>query len=367
MTKVLFIAGGLHAGGSENYLLRFIRYCGKDDFDWTVLSVNTEKGDMHDEYVKAGCHVIYQSISYVNVGKFYQFYKLLKKEKYDVLCTLNGNFGGIPLTIARLAGIKKRIAWHRRSTDAFGNNPFKKVYNQFVNQLVRWNATSILSNSNFALKKFYGRYRENDPRFYVLYNGVNKQVVETPLSKDKAREKLNIKKHVFLIGHVGRHNPAKNHEVIFKVAQEFIKTKNVHFLFCGRGTDSEQFKQKVVNCGISEICHCLGLVDHVAWVYKSMDLFFFPSITEGQPNALIEAILAGLPFVSSNIPPVVDMLPKSAMRFTFNPIDSDAFYKKIKMMMRTPPNGQSAELGKWATESFKPSKNFNQFKKILTR
>src|SRR5699024_9011143 len=131
------------------------------------------------EYIKAGCRVIYQSISYLNIGKFYQLYKWLKKENLDVVCTLNGNFGGIPLTVARLAGTHNRIAWHRRSTDAFGNNPFKKLYNKFVNQLLRWNATSILSNSNFALQNFYGRYRKNDPRFQVIYNSVNRQIVET--------------------------------------------------------------------------------------------------------------------------------------------------------------------------------------------
>src|SRR5699024_4992412 len=117
-----------------------------------------------DDFVHAGCKIVYQPISYLNIKRFYEFYKLLKEENFDVICTLNGNFGGIPITISRLAGIKKRIAWYRRSTDAFGNNPFKKLYNQFVNRLVRWNATSILSNSKFALERFHGKYFKNDPR-----------------------------------------------------------------------------------------------------------------------------------------------------------------------------------------------------------
>lgn len=46
-------------------------------------------------------------------------------------------------------------------------------------------------------------------------------------------------------------------------------------------------------------------------VYRTFDVFYFPSVTEGQPNARIEAILAKVPFVASDIPGIQEMVPSS--------------------------------------------------------
>lgn len=77
--KVLFYLGGLYAGGTENYLLRFIKTCGTEEFDWTVISASMGKDDLHDAFEKAGSRILYHPVSYMNIWKFYQFYKLLKK------------------------------------------------------------------------------------------------------------------------------------------------------------------------------------------------------------------------------------------------------------------------------------------------
>lgn len=365
MPKVLFILGGLHNGGSENYLLRFMNTCHFTEFDFSVLSANPNKGELHQAFIEAGSHIIYQPIGYLNPKQFHRFFNVLKKGQYDAVCTFTGNFGGVPLTIARLAGVSKRIAWHRRSTDAFGKNPLKRLYNQFINRLLRWNATAILSNSDFALEQFYGNYRKKDIRFLVLPNGVDKEIIKTPLSKQQVREKFGIPKDVFLIGHVGRYDRAKNHKTIFEVASRFKKAKlKVCFLFCGRGTESEAFREELNKYKISDSCFSLGVVDRVGWVYKSMDVFFFPSVTEGQPNALIEAMLAGLPVLTSNIPPILEMLPPNH-ELTFEPNDVDSFFKTLKGMKEQGLKNNQRGIEEWATNFFEPTKIFNQFKKLL--
>ena len=125
MQKILFIIPTLHAGGSENYALRFIRYCKDFPMVWYVWSANAEHGDLHSSFKETGCHTHYGSIGYYHPKRFYRFYRFLQRESFDIVCTFNGNFGGVALTIARLAGINSRIAWHRRSTNAFGTNPLK--------------------------------------------------------------------------------------------------------------------------------------------------------------------------------------------------------------------------------------------------
>ena len=359
--KVLFILPSLHAGGAENYALRFIRYCGDYRFDWHVLSLNLQKGDLHEAFIQSGCTVHYQSAGYFNPCKAYRLYKLFKKEEYDAVCTFNGNFGGLSLSIARMAGVPNRIAWHRRSSDAFGKNPVKKLYNQFVNRLIRLNATAVLSNSKHAFNTFYGSYFKRDLRFKVIPNGVDAAKFKTEFTKEEARNRLNIPDNIFLIGHVGRYDPAKNHETIFKVAAVLKKTNsNVRFLFCGKDTAGVRFKNRLKAHGIEDICFAIGLTDELPLILKAMDLFYFPSLTEGQPNAMIEAMVAGVPVLPADIPPILEALPKKAK--TIEAIDVKSTVVQISRFIREPSLLDNLIYKQWAIGRFDYEKNFELFK-----
>jgi glycosyltransferase involved in cell wall biosynthesis len=364
--KVLFILPTLHAGGAENYALRFIRFCGNEQYDWYVLSPNLHKGDLHDDFEKAGCKIIYQSIGYFDLHKSYKLYKLYKEHEFDVVTNFNGNFSGLSLLVASIACVPKKIAWHRRSTDAFGNNFFKKAYNRFANQLVRWNATHILSNSQFAFDNFYGKYQKNDKRFMVIPNGVDASLFDISATKEEARKILDLPVDSFIIGHVGRYDPAKNHETIFKVIAS-LKEKGVQFkfLFCGKGTDSAIFKSRLSYYDIESSVICLGLSKNVPLVYRTLDLFYFPSVTEGQPNALIEAMLSGVPFIASNILPIKEIIPEKFQDYLVEADDVQNTIKKMFKIQTVSHNKITSDTKNWASTHFDPFVNFNKHKLLL--
>lgn len=243
--KVLFILPTLHAAGAENYLLRFLKYCSDHtELEAAVLSVNEEKGELHDEFLQLGVSIVYQSLGYINPFKIWQLYRFIKKEKFQTVCTFTGNFGGIPMFLSAMAGVKNRIAWHRRSTDAFKASPLKNLYNTSVAFLLKKYASSILSNSEDALRYFYGEQWKKDKRKKIIPNGVTAQQVITPLTKSEARKLLGIKEQAIWIGHIGRFTTEKNHLSIFKAIKELtLKNEDIRAVFCGRGTDTEAFSQ----------------------------------------------------------------------------------------------------------------------------
>lgn len=360
-SKILFILPSFNAGGSENYALRFIQYCKNDPFEFHVLSLILEEGDMEDLFLKEKCILHYKRISYLNPMKFFQIYKFFIKERFDVVCTFNGNFGGVPLLISNLSGIKKRISWYRRSSNAFGENRFKKFYNKLVNYLVRHNATVILSNSRYALESFHKAYYKKDNRYKIIPNGVDAKRFRTSLSKSEARDTLNIPVDIFLVGHVGRFDPAKNHEAIFKIAAKLKdRNFNIGFLFCGKDTDGEAFEALLKTHDIKDICYNIGLTQELPMVLKTMDLFFFPSKTEGQPNALIEAMVAEIPVLASNIPPILEATPENVD--TVDPYDIECALQLIVDFKNNLDLRNNAIHKNWAEEMFDYTKNFELFK-----
>jgi glycosyltransferase involved in cell wall biosynthesis len=366
--KILFILPTLHAGGAENYALRFIRFCGSEQYEWHVLSPNLKRGDLHDDFEKAGCAIYYQSTGYFDLYKSYKLYKFYKDHKFDAVANFNGNFSGLSLLIATIAGVPQKIAWHRRSTDAFGNNLFKKSYNRFANQLVRWNATHILSNSQFALDNFYGSYQKNDKRFMVLPNGVDASLFDISKSKVEVRKILGLPIDSFIVGHVGRFDPAKNHETIFKVVA-ILKGKGVpfKFLFCGKGTDSVIFKSRLSYYNIESNVICLGLSNNVPLVYRALDLFYFPSVTEGQPNALIEAMLSGVPFIASNIPGIKSTIFDNKIDNLVDPYCIDTATFLISKFQSDNSILYNGEIQRQAKQYFELTKRFIEFKNLFQK
>lgn len=358
--RILFILPTLHAGGAENYALRFINHY-KDKYDFHVLSLNLNKGDLHQAFINAKVSINYLSIGYFNFIKVFSFYKLLKKNKFNVICTFNGNFGGLPLFVAKIAKVENRIAFYRRSTNAFGKNKFKLGYNKLANFLVRKNATSILSNSTFAFKNFHEKYYNSDPRYFVISNGVNVTDFDVLITKESARKQLNLPQTAFIVGHIGRFDPAKNHKTIFSVIQKITKIdSNIKFVFCGKNTDSEAFKIQLRKFEIENAVTVLGLQE-VPLVLKSFDLFYFPSVTEGQPNALIEAMISGLPILASNIFPIIEALPESAHSLMFNPLNVDDVTATILHLSKKSDDLKKYIFKDWARLKFDHIKNFALF------
>lgn len=367
--KILIVLPTLHAGGSENYALRFIRFSSDLAVDWHVWSADAEHGDLHDLFEEAGCHIHYGSIGYYHPQRFYRFYRFLKQQSFDAVCTFNGNFGGVALTIARLAGVGCRIAWHRRSTNAFGENRFKLLFNKLVNSLVRWHATKILSNSKYALEQFYPGYWEKDSRFKIIPNGVDASLVQTDLTQEEARKQLGVNLNAKIIGNVGRFAPAKNHKTIFQVAAKLIKEDklDVYFMFCGKYTDSAEFKAQLETYEIADRCFAMGLQENVAIVYRAMDVFYFPSVTEGQPNALIEAMLAGLPVLPSNIAPIKEMFPPERKAITVAPENVEQAAEYLSQIIASDERAGIFRYEEWALKRFNPATNFGIFQKEMDR
>lgn len=352
----------------EKYLLQFLEFLPDKNFHFVLVrgkNVNN-KGSLFEQYKKTSVNIYFQRIGYLNVINWLKLYRFYNKNQFFTVCDFNGNFAGITLLIANMAGIKNRIAFYRRSSNAFNPVWYKNIYNTILNRLVYKYATKILSNSYHALDFFFPYRKQHDERFSVIPNGVFYEKFDVKASKEEARIFLKLPLNKFIIGHVGRYDPSKNHETIFKVAKELQeKKKNVFFLFAGKNTDSSEFLRRIKEYEIENICCSLGLQSNMGILYRAMDLFYFPSLTEGQPNALIEAMLSGLPVVVSNIPSIKEIIPVSHHYFLLNPRDILSAAKTISQLIDDQDLLSKMIFKEEARLMFDPYKNFNLFLREL--
>jgi len=357
--KTCFLIPSVSSGGIEMYLLRFLNYL-KDTSNITVLVRSNSKGELYEEYKATGVTLKFLPLGYLSPSKTLQHYRFYKEQKFDVICDFNANFAGIPMLLAKRLDVSKRIAFYRQGSNHFAPSIVKNRVNTYMNRLVYKNATHILSNSKAALDFFFPYRANGDTRFNVIYNGVNIEDYNISESKESIRNDLGIPQQAFVIGHVGRLDKAKNHETILKVFKELQEHElNSFLVLCGRDTD--KLLPRIKELGISKKTIILGYRKDIPRVLKSLDCFFFPSLTEGQPNALIEAMVSGVPIVASNIPAIQECVPKSYAARLQDPLDPAGLKTEIMHVVHQ----KTESISRKEAQRFDDKTNFETFKKVL--
>ncbi len=361
MRKVIFVVSSLNSGGIENYLLRFLNFF-DGQIEPIVICKGNVFGELEEGYKKVRhIQLIKMKVGYFNLNSYYAIYTILKKSKAQSVCDFTGNFAGLVLLMANFAGIKNRISFYRGSTNHFKESKVKLLYNLIMLQLVKRNATKILSNSYAALDYFYSNRDNNDTSFKVIYNGIDARKFNSNLNKFK-KEDFKIPSNGFVVGHTGRYNAAKNHDTIIKVAEKLCAIyPNIYFMLCGK--DTEVFLTKyILNSSIlKDKVKILGYRNDIPKILPIFDIYFFPSITEGQPNSLIEAMITGLPIVASNIEPIIETTPNLLHNELLDPMDVEGFCRRIEDYYLNPIKRENNNFSEWAKMQFKPEILFNQF------
>jgi glycosyltransferase involved in cell wall biosynthesis len=202
----------------------------------------------------------------------------------------------------RLYGIKHIIA-HSHSV-AYSYKFFSKIRNYFFSLGLTNNADFLFSCS-FEAAKFWFK---NKP-YKLIPNAINiEKYIFNEKSRNKIRESLNIYTDS-LIGHVGRLSKEKNQTFVIKVFNEYKKRyTNSKLLLIGSGNRNKVYNM-IKKFNLIESVIFLNNISNIEDYYNAMDIFIFPSISEGFGISAIEAQANGLPvYLSSQLSPNLNIV-----------------------------------------------------------
>lgn len=358
--KILFVVSTLDQGGMENYLLRLITFAGQR-LNASVLCKTGVKGKMAPAFEEKGIPVSAIKQGYFNPFGALRIYRFINSYAPDVVCDMTGNFSGIVMLIAWLSGVSKRITFYRSASHDFKVTFFTNAYNVAVKKSGFVFSTDILFNSAAGKQFFYGSIA--DARMKITYNGIQVADGAPNKSRKRVREELAIPDEAFVVLHMGRLNYAKNHECILEVAESLtLNDKQIYFVLAGK--DVRSLESQISPASAAQI----RLLDHqtdVRSLILAADLFFFPSLTEGQPNALIEAMVEGLPIIASDIPAIRECTPESFHPRLTSPNDRERFTKLIHEIHHREQDRSAFMLDRYARQEFDAIRRFGEVLKVF--
>ena len=368
--RFLFLCHSLDIGGLETYLLRFSRWLAANHptIDLHLDCKSGRFGAYEDDFRQFGVNLHGLPLGYVDPLGHLRFLRFLKERRFDAMCDFGGDFGGLTTLAGRVVNIPVRAVFYRSGRNAYRPSVFKETYQRRLNRLVATSSTAILSNSRQAFEYFFGRRNVVlDDRFRVLPNGIPMPPELLPGELHQLRSELGASLGEKVVLHVGSARWEKNHPTIFELAR-MAKADSLPAVFCLVGPEvRETWEGHVAETGLDNV-RLLGVRRDVDRLLQAADLFLFPSLSEGQPNALLEALVAGVPFVAADIPAIREVLgPDWGGRWLFPPASAQDGYALVRQHLSDDSKSTPhfASLVRETRERFGEKPCFTAFYEIL--
>lgn len=164
--------------------------------------------------------------------------------------------------------------------------------------LTRIFASHVITNSNGTAQVLIQKYHINPNKVSCIYNPKDIQKIQE--LKNEVITETFFQTHEPILLTAGRLVPQKGHVHLIRIFAELKKRYSCKLVICGVGPLENQLKLLVHDLQIEDDVLFLGWCDNPYKYMARSTIFVLPSLYEGQPNALIEALICGCPIVATD-------------------------------------------------------------------
>lgn len=289
--------------------------------------VNEYKEELGEQQIEVIEIPVPRSIFQVsNIIKSYRIVKKLAQTRHYRIVHCHSPIGGV---IARLAfkSVRKkgtRVIYTGHGLHFFKGAPLKNWIMFYPIERYCAKLTDVLIAINQEDLKREKNWNCCQVE-YVPGIGVDtKAYLQTSVDRKKIRADLGFDVNDFVFMSTGQVSVRKNHEVIIRALSK-IPDKRIKYLIVGFGELEDKLKELTRSLGIQDRVVFAGYRGDVMQLLHIVDAFAFPSLQEGLPVALMEAMAAGLPIVCSNIRGNVDLITNGEGGYIYECHDVDGF------------------------------------------
>ena len=279
-------------------------------------------------------HIPFQRspFSLKNITAYKELNKFLKKEKVDLI-HCHTPIGGV---IGRIVGYKNKVKCIIYTAHGFHFfkgaplinwllfYPIEKYLSKYTDILITINQEDYKRAQTFYAKKVE----------YISGVGLDTEKIRnTVVDKNKKREELGLTENNIVLLSVGELSKRKNHIIPIKALAQIKDNKNIFYLIAGVGSLKNYLKEECKKLEIENQVKFLGYRKDIYELCRISDIFVFPSLQEGLPVALMEALCCDLPIICSDIRGNNDLIEDGKNGFLVKN-NIDEYAKKINFLIK---------------------------------
>ena len=329
--KLVFVLNNFLIGGTERLLLDILKNLDRNKFDISIITI-LGSGPMEKEFMELKFPIFFaDSKKYPSSLVFKIIWILsvpfillrlivfLRKIKPDTIITSLYQADILGIFSAWLSGVKRRIIIQHDVVR--------------VNPIIRWlkikalkKANKIIAISNEVKEFLIEYFKVSASKIEVIYNAID---FDKFLSFQKSDKDWGP-----VFGIIARLDRIKGHIFILKALKKLKKegVKLSAFIFVGDGPEKENLEHFTEKNGLSSVRFIDEVLD-IGEYLKQIDVFVFPSLSEGLGIAIIEALVAKKLIIASNVGGIRELIKHNETGILVEPTNMDDLYKAIKWVL----------------------------------
>lgn len=306
IVRVLHVLTGLHAGGTESFVMTYLRNIDKNKviFDFLITSKN---GFYEDEVQSYGCKIYRITSRRKNALKHYiemnDFFKKHSNE-YSVIHIPQSLTYSLPFDLSYKYRIPGIIS-HCHGVDPKRAKYFGQMFKRILGPRILEKSSDIFSCSVEAAKLMWGENIVNNDKFKVIHNAIDAHKFEfNDILRMEKRVELDLNSD-FVIGYVARFDYMKNQAFLVDIFFNYLQINHQSkLLLIGKGKSLPMIRKKINKYNIQDKVIIIEESNEINVLMQTMDVFVFPSTYEGLGIVAIEAQASGLKVLASTEIPI---------------------------------------------------------------
>ncbi len=356
--RTLLMIDDASIGGGQMHVLLLAKCLQRDGFE---VKIATEaRGWLVDEALKLAIPVCAIAISNKPTWQsFYAIRQLLDVQKFDVVHTHGGTAGFWGRLVA--ASLKKRPliihtyhGLHYLNIPGLGTKAIaqklKRVIFQKIDQFLLNYTNQIICVCNSDYEKAIAVKVATPSKTSIVYNGIEIDQFSKPLDRAIARKIFDIAPNEFVFGNVGRLHEQKGHKYLLEA---FAKVSDrSRLLIIGDGDLRDELDMLADQLQISDRITFLGARSDIYEFLSAIDVFVMPSLWEGQPIALLEALAMTKPCIATAVDGIPEIIVNGVNGYLVKPKDIEELGKTMNLAIKHPDKLQNVAISSSISEKF---------------
>ncbi len=357
--KLLYIVTQAQWGGAQRYVSELANAL-QGEFEVTIATGRREQSEFRISNLESRNKELKNLVREINplrdILAIFEIANFLKKEKFDLVHLNSSKAGFIGALANVLAGRPSKVVYTAHGWVYLEPLPWltKKFY-LWLERLAAGlrEATIVLGETEKQVALKYGTARANS--LAVIPQGLDFSKLQF-LPREEARAALGLETNAFILGTIANNYPTKGLKY-FDEALQKIKFQIPQLRQGFDGQASSKFQAAIIGESFGSKFDNLLMLGHKDEAYqylKAFDIFVLPSVKEGFPFVLLEALAAGLPIVATAVGAIPEIVANNKSGLLVPPADSEALAEAIQKLLVNENLRQ--QLGAGALER---SKNFD--------
>lgn len=321
MMRILHVIGAMDRGGAETMIMNLYRSVDRSRVQFDFL-VHEQRVCDYDEEIQDLGGIVYRALPRFTLLNYPTYRRRCQEffSSHPEHAIVHGHIASSAAVYLREAKRQGRVTIAHSHAQNYPVSVPELGFRALAYP-VRFIADQFLACSVEAGRDRFGRAVVETDRFHVVKNAIDvDRYANDPDAHEQAKRALGYE-GAPLIGHVGRFDPIKNHSYLIEVYAE-VKRRipDAKLMLVGRGSSEGEVRRAVREARLEDDVVFFGVTDRVADVLKALDVFVFPSFSEGLSMAAVEAQAAGVPCVlSTGVPESAVIAPQYVVRL---PLDA---------------------------------------------